>query len=617
VSTLNVPTTQGTSGTTNQFVVVNANTIRYEGVLYENVTQITYPDGAVKTCADLLAEAGGASYSDSELKACVKVEAIDPDANGRQLFSVYSSNSKQTGKNQSSVVPGGAWVEVFDFKGDATTNPVLALWQKYFTALGVDYRSQYNAAWLGFKINYGTMERRAYVMTQLNDFLEESIPCGPVQVDVTIMHDPVLQGLFQAPAPITAGGAQVQYAPIRVFKLYRSIVTSSGQVAYLRVPLDPIGIQNGLNAPPQVFGATFPHSVYVGYPALPWQYVFGFQFTDTALAASLLEALPSIDWDAPPPRTLKGLVALRNGILAAYDGNKVYFCEPYRPFTFPQKYIRVLPFDVLGLKADGNALVAVTERDPFVFNGSHPANMVYERLDGVQAGLRPALVNGWLNPTRALTRTPQGVIYASKEGLILISGGRARPLFRAVFTRDEWLTRYGALLDTLHLAYADGRLLGYFDGSSTPGFVLDLTAEDGLMTEYAPATAPVADVTLQFSDSLYLVTGGAGGLISRFLDETQSRLACTYWTREVVIPQPGNMGALQLAGAGTVTATVYADGVQVGQPLTFVLTGPNQVTQRLPAGFKARRWSVKFALAADAYVSEAYLATTRVELMRV
>jgi hypothetical protein len=214
---------------------------------------------------------------------------------------------------------------------------------------------------------------------------------------------------------------------------------------------------------------TIPRIVYKAYPdPSPFAYSpFGFEFIDTALTADLLETMPSLDWDAPPPRKLKGLTAWRNGMMVAYTDNHVYICEPFRPFTFPQKYIRSLPWNVVGTRIDENALVVVTEGEPYIFTGTHPQHVTYERLQGVQAGLKPAPVNGPtrsdVNPTRAMVRTPKGVIYASKEGTILIQGGRAAPIWRELFTREEWMLRYSAGFPQMHMAYFDGRVLVYFD----------------------------------------------------------------------------------------------------------------------------------------------------------
>lgn len=616
MSTLNIPNVGLTS-----FTVISATAISYNdggpkgAQIYEGVTDIQFPDGTHKTCASIIKDAGGASYSASELKVCVKVNAYDPDAANRQVFLVYSSNSKQTAKNSVAQVPGGVTVDVFDFTGTKDTNYIVKMWTDQGLA------SVFDPTWLGFKLNYGISESRSYVMTQVNDFGEESIPSPPTNIGVTIMHDSYLTGAFTAPAPI---GTDL-YVPIRSFKLYRAAITSNFNFVYQRAPITPVSIQYGLNYPIQWIDpltqqpGVFPHSVYGAYPG---NYVtqFGFSFTDNVLTQNLLESLPSLDWDAPPPRKLKGLVAWRNGMMAAYSDNQLYICEPYRPFTFPQKYIKALPWKILGLRVDENALIAVTEAEPYQFVGQHPSNVTYERLQGVQAALAPAVLpGGFVNPTRALVRTPHGVIYGTREGAVKVAGGRAEPLWHSLFTREEWVKRYGAYFGYMRMAYFDSYVLVYFDGVSIAGFYVNVDAETPRLIEWQAGGTQVADFVLPLTDSMYVVDYTAPvSTVSRFADERAARLPGTWLSRDVIVANPCNFGCLQVVGYGLVIATVFADGVAVAT-LNFTLPPStiNEITQRLPAGFHARRWSVQFQLDVNAVVSEAYLAGTRLELKRV
>lgn len=469
MSTLNVPN----SGN-NVFTVINATTIEYLGVTYTGVTDIAYPDGTHKTPSDLLAAAGGGqTLSAGNVKPCVRVEAYNPDDSNRQVFLAYSSNSKQTAKNNDTQIEGGLTVDMVNFLGSGSgtsANPVLVLWKNYFDSIGADYTAFYNPTWLGFKINYGISESRSYVMTQLNDFLEESVPSPPTNIGTTVMHNVRLQGAFHLPPRI----GNAEYVPLNRFRLYRAAITTDGNFVYEHVNVKTVQRKFGLNNPILVGGIdpgtgepwTLPRVLYeavlLGYAG----YVdgtFGYEFIDDQLTQDLLEPLPSLDWDAPPPRKLKGLTAWRNGIMAAYTENHLYLCEPYRPFTFPQKYIRSLPWNIVGMRVDENVLVVVTEGEPYIFTGSHPSQVAYERLQGVQAGIKPFPVAGGVNPTRAIVRTPKGVIYASKEGAILIQGGRAGPIWRELFTREEWMQRYAAGFGAMHMAYFDGRVLVYFE----------------------------------------------------------------------------------------------------------------------------------------------------------
>lgn len=617
MSTVNVPN----AAPNNVFSVLDGSTIYYNNFYYTGVTDIAYPDGTHQTCAQAIVAAGGTVYGPNELKGCVKVEGVDPDTNGRQIFSIYSSNSRQTSKNNTSIVPGGMWVEMFDFRGFADdseglpVNGVLKLWKNYFGSI---YATQYAPTWLGFKMNYGTSEAHSYVQTQVNDFLEESVPSPPSNIGVTYMHDAQLNGLWTPPAPVNGA----LYVPIRSFKLYRAAITSSGGYVYQRVPVTAVNVTYGLNLAFTYAGADFPHSAYLAFPptlyAPFYTTTWGYQFVDNVTQDKLLETLPSLDWDAPPT-DLQGLTAYRNGIMAAFKDATLYFCEPYRPFTFPTKYAKSLPWKIVGIRADENTLIVITEGEPYIFMGSHPANITYERLQNVQAGVR-SVIAGAINPARALTRTPNGVVYASREGLVSIKNGIATMLGRSLFTRDEWLTNYGPYLPLMRLSYYDGKLMCYFDNAPTvTGFIVNMLDGDPQFTRYTPTSLQTGEFVMPLTDSLYVVNYAAPvSTINRFADENVARIPCTYWTRDVITPKPENMAALQVVGTGFVIATVYADGVALPS-ITFNLssTNPGQAFARLPGGYKARRWSVYLALGANAVVSEVNLAGNLLELRNV
>lgn len=599
----------------NTLEIISVSSIRYQGTVYTDVTSITLADGTVTTLAALLDAAGGVNYSSNELKRCVKVEAYDPDSFNRGVFSCYSTNSRQTGKNSTGSVPGGVWIEMFNFLGDGTTNGIFNLWQTIVPVAGVDYVS----TWLGFKLNYGTTDTRSYVMTQVNDFLEESIPGPPVSIDVTYMHDAKVAGQFIAPAPL----ASAFYVPIKSFKLYRSAVTADGFAVFQRVPADPASVAPNLLS--SGFGV-LPHAAYVSNP-YDFVSLHGWEIVDRVLVTDLLETLPSLDWDAPPPRKLMGLTAWRNGMVAAFADNLLYLCEPYRPFAWPEKYITALPAKILGLAVDDHSLIVVTDREPFIFLASHPSNVSYDRLEDVQAGLAPdANVGGFVGPTHAITETGKGVLYAGSEGPVQIASGRGTTVARALFTREEWATRYRSSFGKMRFAYSDGHLLCYFTDGGI-GFYLSLADADPQFTQFLPSSPLVSNFTLPHNDSLYVVSAPlSNSTIERFADETVRHVNFRYQTRDVILARPENLGALQVIGYGAegsiLTINVYGDAQLIASvPLTF--TGPNNADGtrayafRLPGGVKARRWGLILESGDDQVVQEAYLAPTMSDLALV
>jgi hypothetical protein len=600
------------SGAQSSFEVMSATSIRYNGQIYQDVTTITFPDGTVKTCAQIIQENGGAAYAPDELKACVKVEGYDPDQNGRQVFTVYSTNSAQAGKNEVGNVPGGMWVEMFDFGGDADSNHVLQLWKNYFAPLGVDYLTQFDPTWVGFKLNYGISEGRSYVMTYVDDFGQESVPCPPADIGITFMHAPRLRGVFTGNPTISAGGFVHRYAPTSALRLYRSSVTSTGVAIYQQVP-QSVELEDV--QPPSIGRETFPRGAVEGA-------LYFWHLVDITENDALTAVLGTVDYDCPPAQEMLGLTDWKNGMLLAFWKNTVKVCEPFKPWAWPAKYQIPLPVpNILGFVVDENSVVAITDKEPFLLTGSHPANLNAERMENVQAGIRPQPNRaGIMPPTRAACRVPGGVVYLSREGPIGISGGRGQALTRALFTREEFTLRYGDVLDRMRLAYHDGRLLAYVSGDER-GFVLVVGDTPALVQWDLPYTGhrAVGDTLLPLDDQLLLFSTAdeVSATALRLFDPTQPRLAASYWTRDFVLPKPENLGVIEVlaSGTGRVTAFVYANGGRVAEyTFTFADSNERALQRRLPGGLKARRWNVLLTIDPDVIVSQVALASTPGEL---
>lgn len=597
--TVTVPT--GTPpASVNTFEVINANTVRYEGVLYHDVTTITYPDGSTKTCAEIIEEAGGAAYLPSDLKRCVKVEGYERASGSRNIFTLYSNNSRQTSKNVTANIPGGAWVEMFDFLGDAESNHVIDLWRQQYEGVVPDYTELYQTTWIGFKIAYGESERRSYVLTQSNQFGEESAPSLPVEIGVTHMHYVRLSGSYAPPQSFSAGGATHKYVPIVAFNLYRSAYTSGGIAQYQRVPVSPV------------------HTAYVffgGSPALtdfPTQAtneaeVYLYRFDDIVETSGELGVLlPSVDWDRPEPRECMQLTEWRNGIVACFWKNTVKFSEPYRPFTFPSKYFVTLPHDILGMKADENALFVITTGGPYLFMGSHPSNVTYEQMHDALPGIAGSLTSGGVtSPSRGMARTPSGIVYQTYDGPMLISGQRVKLLGRQMFTRDEWNTTMQGSDSRMRMFYSDGRLWVYFTGQHGTGFILPMDESDLSMTKWNPFYGASDILSLAHFEhkkaghgaiTLLASTGLSSAATAYTVSPPSATITATavYYSRDAILPRPENLSALQVIGIGSGTATlmVTADDVSMGTyTFTFSTSASEErFMRRLPNSRKASLW---------------------------
>jgi hypothetical protein len=144
-------------------------------------------------------------------------------------------------------------------------------------------------------------------------------------------------------------------------------------------------------------------------------------YVDSSAVDDFSEVLPSRDWNHPPD-TLEGLVSLPNGMMAAFVGKDLYFCEPYRPHAWPQKYVLTIDYNIVALGAYGTTIVVMTEGTS-LHRGRHgpgtdatgahgDQRAVHQRARRGRSGLRSGLSDdGWscaLRQTASCRSRPKG-----------------------------------------------------------------------------------------------------------------------------------------------------------------------------------------------------------------
>lgn len=594
------------------FKVLNVATVQYDGVNYRVDGPLVYSDGSSKSLNDLLLANGSPAYALTELKRCFKVEGYDPDTNA-SWFTLYSSNSKSTGNNESAKVPGGMWCEILDFKGDPRAdggydNPVLELWRAFGKG-----PADWASTWIGFRLAYGTAATRAYVMTYQDDFLQESIPTPSVTIDVTYMHDVKLHGVFKPTPPEPYGH---HYVPIRSIRLWRTLVTASEGAIFRRVPVD--AISDGYNSEGEVREFNHDPGKFTRQIPDPTK-SYGYALIDTVADNELLEEdLKSVDWDPPPFREALQLVNLWNGMMAVHVGNTVMFCEPYRPHAWPVKYRYPLPYEIVSKAVDGQTLIVTTTGPAYIFTGAHPAQMNSDPLQNTQAGKRADLFCGGVRtPGRAICVTPIGVCYATDDGIVASNQGRSILLTEKLFTKDEWKSRYGSKFGRMRLAYSNGKLLCWFWRSADVGFIVDIAGTS--LTEWLPYPLIGCATQMPGSEGLYLmgttfpVDASTTAKLQRFEDPSSNRMTADWMSRKAILAYPLNFSCFQIAGVGQVLVKVFAlDTVVYEKTLTLVAGVP--VVDVLPDGFREREWTIRFLLNPGAVVREFYIAQSEEEL---
>lgn len=310
-------------------------------------------------------------------------------------------------------------------------------------------------------------------------------------------------------------------------------------------------------------------------------------YDDSLTSEQLGEELPSLYW-SPPPDTLEGLINLPNGMMAGFVGRDVYFCEPYRPYAWPEPYMQTVDYPVVGLGRMDTTLAVLTTGVPYFMQGSHPDSIAVVKSDIAQACVSK----------RSIVSAAGAVVYASPDGLILLSPGGSRNLTEALFDYKTWQAHFAPT--SIHAYAHDNQYIAFYDnGVVSGGFIYDLASGQFTMHDIY-AEAGYTDLQ---RDRLFLAKSDKS---LRVWNDGASK---TYLWRSKVFTMPQNTGfscAQVEAESYPVTLRVYADGV-----LKHTETVQSRDPFRLPSGV-ARDWELEIEGTAEVFAAN--LSTSMTEL---
>lgn len=365
----------------------------------------------------------------------------------------------------------------------------------------------------------------------------------------------------------------------------------------------------------------------------------------------IVEELASTDFNSPPDG-LQGLTALANGMVAGFDGKRLYFCEPYYPHAWPEKYVLTCDYEIVGLGSFGSSIAILTTGMPYIASGTAPENMVMEKIE----------VNLPCISARGVVDLGYAVAYPSHNGLVSVSSNGANVVTGGMFTRDQWLQMnpYSFIAGQYSGRWMASYAYTDEGGSEKRGIIIiDLTGEASFLirnSDYADAMH--YDIA---SGSLYILKSGTD--IYEWDALSQPYGEQLWRSKQFVIPTETNFGALlvegddvttpaqkktmqekaaaimaanrelitsqraggQVGGAAigvmpfggslldavnndpsSLAVTVYADGRPV-----FTTSKLNKVV-RLPGGFAARTWEIE--VRGNIQVSQITMATSASEM---
>lgn len=233
------------------------------------------------------------------------------------------------------------------------------------------------------------VETRAYVYTWVSSYGEEGPPSPPTLATGNA------NGTWTITT--TAPGAAATNRSLSKVRIYRTITGTSGSTTYFFV-------------------------AEINMPSVSYADA---QVTALVAANNILE---SVLYE-PPPIDLQGMVAMPNGIIAAFRSNEVWFCEPYLPHAWPSSYSLAIEGQIVGLGVVNQTLIVLTTGSPYAISGVSPASMSVSRM----AFSEPCLSRG------SIVSTPMGVAYASPNGLAIANPGLVEIVTRQTFSKDDWL----------------------------------------------------------------------------------------------------------------------------------------------------------------------------------
>jgi hypothetical protein len=425
---------------------------------------------------------------------------------------------------------------------------------------------------------------RSYVYTWVNEFGEESSPSLPVTGSGNA------NGVWNI-GNITDPAAQTGY-PLYVKKyLYRTITGASGQTTYYRVT-PTAGIPLGTT--------TYADN--------------GATMTDAILSNNL--TLESTTW-VPPPATLKGWIAMPNGFLIGFDGNNVYMSEAYHWHAWPAEYKQATETPIVGLGILGQTCVICTQGYPATVTGVQPATCSFAKATTGE----PCLARG------SIVSTPDGVVYASQNGLVMVGPGGIQNVTMQLIKRDDWLRLYApAYLRAAR--YQNGYMALRMPPLPDPrsAFFLDPTALNVALTELSDFGTIVA-INVDFWSGEVFIIRNDGHLLR--WDNPSSDIMPTAWqSKEFQYQFKENFGAYAIYWDDNRKSTdPWAQSVlPLDQTIRFKVMAGRQVVYdqqvpvngaaiRLPSGFKSDIW--QFEIRARVPVYSLHVASTIKELRSV
>lgn len=280
-------------------------------------------------------------------------------------------------------------------------------------------------------------------------------------------------------------------------------------------------------------------------------------YVDTKSSDELGEVLPGASWVGPPDDNsslypdgpMAGLIAVANGILAGFTGNRLCLSEPYLPHAWPVEYRKSFEHNIVGITSASNGVLVMTEGTPYFVTGVDPSAMSATKIPIAQP-----CVNG-----DSIVDMGDYTMYAGSDGLVRISGGEGAVVTEGVITPKQWNTDYKPLL--IKAAEFEGTYVALWtDGLTYGGWVFDPRNVESALTTLTISADVKGVYSNPIDGSLYMIVGNK---IKRY--RGGSTPTTVRWkSKKHVLPRPASFRWIGVQAEGyPVEVKVWCDEVLV------------------------------------------------------
>jgi len=424
---------------------------------------------------------------------------------------------------------------------------------------------------------YTTVSYAYTLVSQINaNYSEESAPSPPTPALEINENMKVTLSDFVLP---TGTGNNILF-----YRVYRTAVTTTGGTIFQLVPTGRDGSGNYVYDMP-VAQTTFEDLDNESVPK--------------ALYQNLSEQISTEGWDNLPD-TAFGLTQYQNGILAAIYDQSVLISKAFYPYAFPRGINDVtidnsydFEYSPVAIASFRDMLIVGTTANPYVLTGSDPAYLNKSKLPFNEACVGEMIV------------TEIGVIYPSKDGLVLCDGVTVAPLSQDTWTKEQWQA-LGP--ENLKLFYYKDRLVGFFKGTTT-GFNYDLKRTKSVETISLDTYIFYDGVIIEEESKLYLLLKD-DTLYYVYEWEGSSSVKNQTWGGYIHERDAALYALVRIDGDftnGSMDLTLTVDGTAL-TPITIDDDEP----QYLPAGYRFK--DLQYSFTGKTLIDDIYIGNSRNEM---